>query len=72
MFINQFVHNYLHRDTWVRSDYLFEWFVVISPNYKYDDYLKKLRKIIKETELKDYSDKSSELKHTRRKLYLIS
>ncbi len=58
-FITQFVNNYLHRDTWVRSDYLFEWFAIISPNYKYEDYLKKLRKIVKETELKDFQENPS-------------
>lgn len=74
-FAERFVNNYMHRDVWLSSDKLFEWFVLIRPKYSYNDFLKKLRHIVKESERKETWEKSSqqqdELK-SKRKIYLIS
>ncbi len=75
-FVEQFVNNYLHRNTQIRSDELFKWFMIINPKYKYDDYLKKLRKIVKEIDLKEATENSSDSLRPGmkgyRKIYLIS
>lgn len=55
----QFIENYLHRDTWIRSDRLFEWFLISHPNYKHSDFLVKLRLLLHENEIKEFNENYS-------------
>lgn len=52
-FIQRFISNYLNQQTLISSQRLFEWFHSVRPNYKYEDFLKRLRKICKPAELKE-------------------
>ena len=44
----------MNRSTWISSESLYEWFVLIRPKYAYSDFLKKLRLIVKESDLKEH------------------
>ena len=55
-FVQRFISNYLNQTTAISSERLFEWFHTVNPNYKYEDFLKKLRKICKPGELKEYQE----------------
>lgn len=41
--MKRFIDNYIHKDTWITSEKLYEWFLTSHPNYVYKDFLKKLR-----------------------------
>ena len=72
-FKQRFIDSYLNRNSWIQSDKLYEWYITIKPNYEYNDFLKKLRVLVDDCDLKEFRDDASRKVTGRpKKIYLVS